>query len=222
MPKQAKDKPTAFNRRQFLRHNAALVGGALIAGPALAAEHACRLTQAEVMGPFYRFGAPFLARLAGPDEPGQRLVLSGTVYGPDCKTPLPDTLIDIWQANDTGQYDTQTPGNFTEKHDFHLRGMLYTDENGRYEIETIIPGRYPVPPGLPGLEQYAGLTRPSHIHFKLMHGMHVPVTTQLYFAGDPYIADDPWASSKPSLAMELETDGAVNRASFDFVLDSGL
>ena len=188
----------------------------------MAAEQACRKTEAEVVGPFYRFGAPFNAKLAGPDEPGQRLIVSGTVFGPDCKTPLPGTLIDIWQANDAGVYDTATPGNFTEEVDFHLRGMLYTDEQGQYEIETIVPGRYPLPPGLPGLEEYAGLTRPAHIHLTLMHSLHVPVTTQLYFAGDPYINDDPWASRKPSLAMEVAEDGDVQRANFDFVLGSGL
>ncbi len=221
--KKSKDKPgITLSRRAFIGNQAAILGGALVAGPALAAEHLCSLTQAEVMGPFYRFGAPFKAQLAGPDEPGQRLIISGTVYGADCKTPLPNALLDIWQANDAGQYDTTTPGNFTEKHDFHLRGMLYTDENGRYEIETIIPGRYPIPPGLPGLEQYAGLTRPAHIHVKAMHALHVPITTQLYFAGDPYLADDPWGSRKPSLAMNVEPDGDLNRSTFDFVLGDGL
>jgi catechol 1,2-dioxygenase len=119
----------AISRRTFFHRNAALLGGAVVAGPALAAEQACRLTQAEVMGPFYRFGAPFKAKLAGPDEPGQRLIIRGTAYAPDCSTPLPDTLLDIWQANAAGIYDTNTPGNFTEEVDFHLRGMLYTDEN---------------------------------------------------------------------------------------------
>lgn len=212
----------AISRRTFFHQNAALLGGVLVASPAMALEQACRLTEAEVMGPFYRFGAPFRAKLAGDDEPGQRLIISGTVYGPDCSSPLPNALLDIWQADAAGVYDTQKPGNFTEEVEFHLRGMLYTDENGRYEIDTIMPGRYPVPPGLPGMEEYAGLTRPSHIHVKAMHSLHVPVTTQLYFAGDPYLADDPWGSRKPSLAMELEQDGDVQRGTFDFVLGDGL
>lgn len=212
----------AMSRRTFFHRNAALLGGVIVAGPALAVEQACRLTEAEVMGPFYRYGAPFKAKLAGPDEPGQRLIVSGTVYGSDCETPLPNTLLDIWQANAAGVYDTETPGNFTEEVDFHLRGMLYTDAEGRYEIETVVPGRYPIPPGLPGLEEYAGLTRPAHIHVKAMHSMHVPVTTQMYFAGDPYLADDPWGSRKPSLAIELSEDGGVQRGTFDFVLGNGL
>jgi catechol 1,2-dioxygenase len=45
------------------------------------------------------------------------------------------------------------PGNFTEVSKFHLRGILQTNDKGRYEIETIVPGRYPIPPGLPGLEK---------------------------------------------------------------------
>jgi len=217
-----RNKSNLLSRRKFLSRNATILGGAIVAGPVVAAEQACRMTQAEVMGPFYRFGAPFRAQLAGPGEPGQRIIIRGTVYGPDCKTPLPETLLDIWQANAEGVYDTETPGNFTEEVDFHMRGMLYTDENGNYEIETVMPGRYGVPPGLPGLEEYAGLTRPAHIHVKAMHGMHVPVTTQLYFAGDPHIASDPWASRKPSLAIELEDDGDLQRGTFDFVLASGL
>lgn len=212
----------AISRRTFFQRNAALLGGAFLAGPALAVEQACRLTEAEVMGPFYRFGAPFKAQLAGPSEPGQRLIVSGTVYGPDCSTPLPNALLDIWQANAAGVYDTEQPGNFTEAVDFHLRGMLYTDENGRYEIDTIVPGRYPIPPGLPGLEKYAGLTRPAHIHVKVMHSIHIPVTTQIYFAGDPFIADDPWASRKPTLAIDLKADGEIHRSTFDFVLSNGL
>jgi len=178
--------------------------------------------QADAMGPFYRFGTPFKATLAGPDEPGQRFNLSGTVYDPDCRTPLPHALLDIWQAYDAGVYDTQTPDNFTEEVGFHLRGMLYTDENGRYEIETIVPGRYPIPPGLPGLEQYAGLTRPAHIHVKVTHSLHVPVATQLYFAGDPCLADDPWGSRKPALTLDLKAKGELNRSKFDFVLGNGL
>ena len=82
--------------------------------------------------------------------------------------PLPGALIEVWQANHAGLYDTNKPGNFTDATTFQLRGMLYTNEKGHYEIETILPGRYPVPPNLPGLEKYAGLTRPAHIHFRIM------------------------------------------------------
>ena len=198
-----------------------LLGGALLGGPPLAAGQGCRPTEAEILGPFYRFGAPFRSRLADPDEPGDRLVLTGTVFSSDCRTPLAGALIEVWQANHAGVYDTSKPGNFTDATTFQLRGMLYTNEKGQYQIETILPGRYPVPPNLPGLEKYAGLTRPAHVHFRVMESLHVPVTTQVYFKGDPFIANDPWAGHKPSLAIELRHDGTLRRGSFDVVLARG-
>jgi catechol 1,2-dioxygenase len=91
------------------------------------------------------------------------------VYSSGCRTPLPKTLIEIWQADAKGFYDKKRPGDFIEPPmPFHLRGMLLTDERGRYEIETIIPGAYPIPPGMPGLEKYGGLTRARHIHISVM------------------------------------------------------
>ncbi|WP_137819587.1 twin-arginine translocation pathway signal protein [Pseudomonas sp. 2FG] len=212
----------AISRRTFLHRSAVIAGGALLAGPGFAAQQNCRPTEAEIIGPYYRFGAPFRARLADPDEPGDRLVLTGTVFSSDCHTPLPGALIEVWQANQAGLYDTNKPGNFTETTTFHLRGMLYTNEKGQYEIETIVPGRYPIPPNLPGLEKYAGLTRPAHIHMRFMESLHVPVTTQLYFKGDPFIANDPWAGHKPSLAIDLKQDGKLRRGVFDVVLARAL
>ncbi len=210
-----------ISRRTFLHRSAGILGGALLAGQAFAAEQLCRVTESDILGPFYRFGAPFQARLAGPDEPGDRLILTGTVFSSDCRTPLPGAWIEVWQANSAGLYDTNKPGNFTETTTFHLRGMLQTNEKGQYEIETIVPGRYPIPPNLPGLEKYAGLTRPAHIHFRVMESLHVPVTTQLYFKGDPFIVNDPWAAHKPSLAIDLQQDGKLHRGVFDIVLARG-
>ncbi len=209
-------------RRALLRTSAVILGGTFVAGPAYLAEAACQATESDVVGPFYRVGAPFRAELAEANEPGERLILTGTVFSTDCRTPLPGTLIEVWQANTAGQYDTNTPGNFTEPSKFHLRGMLYTNERGQYEIKSIVPGRYPIPPGLPGLEKYAGLTRPAHIHFRVMESLHVPVTTQLYFKGDPFLANDPWAGHKQSLAIELKQDGKGFRGVFDIVLARGL
>ena len=143
------------------------------------------------------------------------------MYSSDCRTRLPNTLIEIWQANKAGLYDTDKPGNFTEHVDFHLRGMMLTDQQGNYEFETIMPGRYPIPPNLPGLEKYAGLTRPAHIHFRVSESLHIPVTTQLYFKDDPYIAEDPWASRKSSLAIGLKQDGELLHGVFDLVLARG-
>ena len=209
-------------RRMVLQGVAALLGVAFTPGAIAAAAKSCRLTQRDILGPFYRFGAPFQTKLAGPDETGERLIMNGKVYSSDCRSPLPNTLIEVWQANKAGRYDTDKPGNFTERVDFHLRGMMLTDQQGNYEFETIMPGRYPIPPNLPGLEKYAGLTRPAHIHFRVSESLHVPLTTQLYFKDDPHIAKDPWASRKPSSAIGLKQNGKFLRGTFDLVLGKGL
>jgi catechol 1,2-dioxygenase len=212
----------AMSRRMFLHRSAIVLGGAFLAVPVTATAQDCRPTESDIVGPFYRFGAPAQTKLAGPDEPGDRLIVSGTVYSSDCRTPLPRALVEVWQANQAGLYDTNKPGNFTELTTFHLRGLLLTNEKGEYEIETIMPGRYPIPPGLPGLEKYAGLTRPAHIHFRVMEALHIPLTTQLYFKGDPFMAGDPWARHKPSLAIDVKQEGKQLRGVFDIVLSNAL
>ena len=150
-----------------LQGMASLLGCAVTPSALAATAKSCKLTERDIIGPFYRFGAPFQTKLAGPNEPGERLIISGKVYSSDCRSRLPNTLIEIWQANKAGLYDTDKPGNFTERGDYHLRAMMLTDQQGNYEFETIMPGRYPVPPNLPGLEKYAGLTRPAHVHFRV-------------------------------------------------------
>ena len=208
-------------RRVVLQGLASVLGCAVTPSAFAAAAKSCRLTEPDIIGPFYRFGAPFQTQLAGPNEPGERLIISGKVYSSDCRSRLPNTLIEIWQANKAGAYDTDKPGNFTERGDFHLRAMMLTDQQGNYEFETIMPGTYPIPPNLPGLERYAGLTRPAHIHFRVSESLHVPLTTQLYFKEDPHIAKDPWASRKPSMAIGLKQDGKFLRGNLDILLARG-
>ena len=63
----------AISRRTWLRGTAAL-GGALVTGRAFGATPGCQLTESDIVGPYYRFGAPFRSRLAEAGEPGDRIV----------------------------------------------------------------------------------------------------------------------------------------------------
>jgi catechol 1,2-dioxygenase len=213
----------AWQRRMFLRRGAIALGGAAIGLPALAAAKDCKPTEQEILGPMYNYGAPvFQVKLAPDGEPGQRLMLRGAVLSADCRTPLANTLVEIWHADDKGLYDKKQPGNFMESMKPHLRGILVTDANGRYEIDTVVPGAYPIPPGVPGLEKYGGLTRARHIHIKVLPFLNVALTTQLYFKGDEHLAGDPWGGHKPDLALDMKQDGKYMKADFDFVLATGL
>lgn len=213
----------AAARRLFLQRSALSIGAAALGLPALKAMAECAITEQEILGPMYNYGAPvFQLKLAADDEPGQKLMLRGTVLSADCRTPLPHTLIEIWQADDRGLYDKKQPGNFMEKMKPHLRGIVMADASGRYEIDTVVPGAYPIPPGVPGLEKYGGLTRARHIHIKVLPFLNVALTTQLYFKGDEHLPGDPWGGHKPGLALDMKQDGQYMKADFDFVLGTGL
>jgi len=105
-----------FSRRTFWQGAVATFGGALLAAPGVAAAEECSLTPPDILGPFYRFGAPSRTRLAAADEPGEKLMISGTVYTSDCRTVLPRTLIEVWQADSAGRYDTDNTGQLHRNH----------------------------------------------------------------------------------------------------------
>ncbi|MCA9583056.1 MAG: hypothetical protein KC416_14755, partial [Myxococcales bacterium] len=115
-------------------------------------------------------GSPPRARLASPDEPGERLLVTGVISNA-CQTPATGHVLDVWGADETGAYHSVTRF-------YRLRGHVTTDERGFFAFETIIPGRYAEGDGF----------RPSHLHAKVFapNGQTV-LTTQLYFEGDPYL-----------------------------------
>jgi protocatechuate 3,4-dioxygenase beta subunit len=170
----------------------------------------CEATGSDVEGPFHVEGAPERTVLAGPEEPGNRLLIEGTVYGPDCGDGLAGVLLDVWHADADGNYHDAAD-------DYRLRGQMMTDADGRYSFETIIPGRYPL----------GGSTRPAHIHFMVSKPGFAPLTTQLYFAGDPFLKpNDPCGSGcnsgDPTLIIDLadRTDGEGAQGVFDIILES--
>src|SRR5687768_7954796 len=63
----------------------------------------CKLTKSDMLGPFYKENAPFKQRL-GEGIEGERLIITGKVMDMRCQ-PLKDAILDIWQANSTGEYD---------------------------------------------------------------------------------------------------------------------
>lgn len=168
----------------------------------------CAETADNILGPYYRAGAPERSDLAGAGAPGTRLSVSGRVMGHGCTTPLAGALLDIWQADDAGHYDNDglvQPG--PDPALYLLRGRIFADDAGSFTFRTIIPGHY-----LNGAAY-----RPAHIHVTASAARHRPVTTQLYFEGDPY--NDADAFIVPSLIMTITDDrGGGKRALFDFVL----
>jgi catechol 1,2-dioxygenase len=208
-------------RAPYISRRTALAAGAgLLLAPGSARAQttgSCMATGADILGPFHRAGAPFRANLAPAGVRGTALKLNGRVLAPDCSTPLAGVVLDVWQADHEGAYDNAEGGADPEA-GTRFRGRLRTDAEGRYELLTIVPGRYQIPPGLPGFESYAGQVRPAHIHLTAAHPLLGPVTTQIYFEGDPHIAADPWARSSRQI-VALRDGGAEGAAArFDIIL----
>ena len=165
----------------------ALIGAAL-ALPFAARGQSCGMpTPEDVEGPFYKAGAPARASLAEPGSKAEKLVLTGAVRWADCK-PLASVMLDFWHADARGEYDNGG---------YRYRGVVATDAQGRYRLETNLP-----PP-------YSG--RPRHIHVKLQRPGEKIFTTQLYFPGESRGADR-------ALVVNMERSPGDLRATYDFVL----
>ena len=216
-------------RRNFLRHGA--VGLAAMAGTLLLREDAratpsdgssvpqaiaeslpedSKATASNIEGPFYRKSAPFRGKVTPPLEPGKVLLISGRVWGLDTRKPLAGATLDIWQANDKGRYDNDDPRNPPKSDVFVNRTRVITDEQGRYEFETIHPGSY-----LNG-KQY----RPPHIHYRVAADKYRTLITQLYFKGDKYQDVDPFIKDSLIIPLAEQTNGdqKYRSGTFDIVL----
>ena len=122
---------------------------------------------------------------------GERMIVTGRVLDSDGR-PVPDTLVEIWQANAAGRYvdpgdDHPAPldPNFTGA------GRCLTDAEGRYRFLTVKPGAYP-------WRNHPNAWRPAHIHFSLFgRAFTQRLVTQMYFPGDPLLPLDPLYNSVP-------------------------
>ena len=143
-------------------------------------------------GDHYKANAPLRATLPDAAAAGTRIVLTGRVLDHNCRGML-GALLDFWHADDGGGYDDRG---------FALRGRQTTDTQGRYRLETIVPG------------VGAGHARTIHVKIAAQGGR--VMTTRLYFPNDPTNADDPAFRAELLMRIDRDRDGVF--ASYDFVL----
>ena len=128
---------------------------------------------------------------------GQRIIVHGRLLDSDGR-PVPDTLVEVWQANAGGRY-RHVVDNWPSPVDPNFSGLgrVLTDSQGRYEFITIKPGAYP-------WGNHDNAWRPAHIHFSLFgRAFTQRLVTQLYFPGDPLFFQDPIFNSIPEAARPL-------------------
>jgi protocatechuate 3,4-dioxygenase, beta subunit len=130
------------------------------------------------------------------DPIGERIIVTGRVLDENGR-PVPNTLIEIWQANSAGRYI-----HVLEQHDapldpnFFGGGRTVTDSEGRYRFLTIKPGAYP-------WGNHFNAWRPNHIHFSLFGSQFGQrLVTQMYFPGDPLLLIDPIYLAVPAKSRE--------------------
>jgi protocatechuate 3,4-dioxygenase beta subunit len=128
---------------------------------------------------------------SGESAIGERIILHGRVLDENAR-PVPNTLVEIWQANAGGRY--------RHKKDTYLApidpnfggcGRTMTDENGYYTFRTVKPGAYP-------WRNTVNNWRPAHIHVSVFGSAFVQrLITQCYFEGDPLIPICPIVQTIP-------------------------
>lgn len=125
------------------------------------------------------------------DPIGERIIVHGRVLDENAR-PVPNTLVEVWQANAGGRY--------RHKKDTYLApidpnfggcGRTLTDENGYYSFRTVKPGAYP-------WRNWVNNWRPAHIHISVFGTAFAQrLITQMYFEGDPLIAQCPIVKTIP-------------------------
>jgi protocatechuate 3,4-dioxygenase, alpha subunit len=195
-------------------------------------------TPSQTVGPFFHYGLPWKggADLVGQSDMGARpelfpeehyvlnlappkgavsgetIVLEGVVYDADGK-PVPDAMIEIWQANAAGRYASPDDNRVDLPLDegFIGFGRASTSEEGLYRFRTVRPG---VVPG-PGDSQQA-----PHIAVGVFgRGLIKRLVTRIYFDDAPENADDPILALVPAERRDTLVARKVGEAwRFDIVL----
>jgi protocatechuate 3,4-dioxygenase, alpha subunit len=147
-------------------------------------------TPSQTVGPFFHLGLdrPEWSDLTAGNPAGERIIVEGRVLDGD-GTPVPDAVIELWQANAAGRYAHPDDPRTDKPLDANFRGFgrVATDADGRFRVTTIRPG--PVPGRGNSLQA-------PHINVVFFsRGLLIHLHTRIYFADEPANASDPLLSS---------------------------
>jgi protocatechuate 3,4-dioxygenase beta subunit len=143
---------------------------------------------------------PWNVKIVSDQEPGEPLIVSGTIYSPDGQTPLEGITLYVYQTDATGRYSTSGGDNRATR----IHGVMRTNADGRYEFRTIKPASYP------------NSRNPAHIH-AYVSGPGYPEywIDEYLFAEDPFVTDEARQKSagqktfSPILSLTRGSDGIL-------------
>lgn len=139
-------------------------------------------TTTDILGPFYRPGAPMRTNLRLVNSNGTPIVLKGYIFKEDGKTPINNALVEIWHCDENEVYDNTSD-------EYKYRGGQKTKTDGKYEFKSILPVPYKADP------KDEKSWRPAHIHMRVSVTNQQDLITQIYFKGGKYLETDKWASA---------------------------
>jgi protocatechuate 3,4-dioxygenase alpha subunit len=172
------------------------------------------LTPFQTLGPFFDFGLVIANGevVAEPAAAGRHITLEGIVRD-SAGTPLPDALIEIWQADASGKYrNPSDPENASTDRAFEGFGRVATDGDGRFLFKTVVPGGVPGPDGR--------LQAPHIAVGVLARGIQTRLVTRMYFEDEASNGEDAVLSLVPASrrATLLAKRAGPDRYRFDIVL----
>ena len=147
-------------------------------------------TTTDILGPFYRPGAPLRSNLVLPYAKGTPIVLKGSIFKENGKTPVNNALVEIWHCDENEVYDNASD-------EYKYRGGQKTKADGKYEFKSILPVPYKADP------TNESSWRPAHIHMRVSVPNQQDLITQIYFKGGKYVETDKWASSPQAVNRVL-------------------
>ena len=178
-------------------------------------------TESTVFGPFHRDGAatlPMGGHIATDDPNGYPCVIFGRVLD-TAGNPIENAVLDVWQANSEGFYDSQLP----DPEKLRMRGYFKTGADGRYWFTTTRPVHYPIPTDGPVGRMLQATNRhpyrPAHVHFVVSAPGFEPVTTHIFDSIDPYLKSDAVFGVKDSLIVTFEEHQPGDAMATQFGMD---
>jgi protocatechuate 3,4-dioxygenase alpha subunit len=185
------------------------------------------LTPSQTVGPWFAYGLVpngqydwsdlATGNLITPDADGERIRIEGSVVDGD-GVPMPDAMIEIWQADSQGRYAHPRDARARTNSSFKGFGRVSTDAKGEYRFDTIKPGPVPGPNGK--------MQAPHILVAFYARGLLTHLYTRIYFSdektndSDPVLALVP-ADRRATLIARRENGGAQPVYRFDIRVQGG-
>ena len=114
--------------------------------------------------------------LPGFDQHANKMLIKGTVYQADGRTPAANVIIYAYHTNEKGIYPTRGDEKGWARRHGYIRGWVKTNAQGQYRFYTFKPASYP------------SRTEPAHVHLTVKEpGINEYWIDSIEFDDDPLV-----------------------------------